>query len=99
MKLERYIYTRQTHCEICTLDYVCCCIQELSELLKDEKLAGVPVLVFANKQDLDLAMPPDKVRVCAQSLILMGGGGGGGVSLPLNTYIAQWSTLQAVLHR
>ena len=36
-------------------------MQELSELLQDESLAGVPVLVFANKQDLDLAMPPDEV--------------------------------------
>lgn len=35
--------------------------EELSELLQDEKLAGVPVLVFANKQDLDLAMPPHKI--------------------------------------
>jgi ADP-ribosylation factor-like protein 3 len=35
--------------------------EELSELLQDEKLAGVPVLVFANKQDLDLAMPPDEI--------------------------------------
>ena len=40
---------------------VCVRVQELSELLQDEKLAGVPVLVFANKQDLDLAMPPDEV--------------------------------------
>ena len=40
---------------------VCVCVQELSELLQDESLAGVPVLVFANKQDLDLAMPPDEV--------------------------------------
>lgn len=26
--------------------------QELTELLEEEKLAGVPVLIFANKQDL-----------------------------------------------
>ena len=37
-------------------------MQELSELLQEEKLAGVPILVFANKQDLDLAMPPDEAR-------------------------------------
>ncbi|CAI8029480.1 ADP-ribosylation factor-like protein 3 [Geodia barretti] len=34
--------------------------EELSELLQEHKLAGVPLLVFANKQDLDLAMPPDE---------------------------------------
>lgn len=28
---------------------------ELNELLNDDKLAGVPVLVYANKQDLALA--------------------------------------------
>ena len=27
-------------------------LQELNELLEDEKLSGVPLLVFANKQDL-----------------------------------------------
>jgi ADP-ribosylation factor-like protein 3 len=35
--------------------------EELSELLQEHKLAGVPLLVFANKQDLDLAMPPDEI--------------------------------------
>jgi len=34
---------------------------ELDELLQQEKLDGVPVLVFANKQDLDLALRPDEV--------------------------------------
>lgn len=29
---------------------------ELNQLVEEEKLAGVPVLVFANKQDLDTAM-------------------------------------------
>lgn len=29
-----------------------CFLQELEELLEEEKLCGVPVLVFANKQDL-----------------------------------------------
>ena len=33
-------------------------------MLQDDKLAGVPVLVFANKQDLDLAMSPDEARTC-----------------------------------
>ena len=32
-----------------TLNHV---LQELGELLEEEKLTGVPVLVFANKQDL-----------------------------------------------
>ena len=30
----------------------CATEQELSELLAEEKLIGVPVLIFANKQDL-----------------------------------------------
>ena len=28
------------------------CLQELRELIQEEKLLGVPVLIFANKQDL-----------------------------------------------
>ena len=35
--------------------------QELSELLGEEKLAGVPVMIFANKQDLDSAQSQDQV--------------------------------------
>ena len=35
---------------------------ELNSLLEEEKLAGVPVLIFANKQDLLNAMPPKEVR-------------------------------------
>jgi len=34
---------------------------ELNSLLEEEKLAGVPVLIFANKQDLLNAMPPKEV--------------------------------------
>ena len=34
---------------------------ELAKLLNDEKLAGVPVLVFANKQDLATAARPDEI--------------------------------------
>lgn len=34
---------------------------ELDDLLEQDKLNGVPVLVFANKQDLDLALKPDEV--------------------------------------
>jgi len=33
----------------------------LQELLVEEKLAGVPLLVFANKQDLELALEADEV--------------------------------------
>lgn len=34
---------------------------ELSKLLEEDKLAGVPLLVLANKQDLLNALPPDEV--------------------------------------
>mmetsp|Transcript_71738 Transcript_71738/g.149776 ORF Transcript_71738/g.149776 Transcript_71738/m.149776 type:complete len:179 (+) Transcript_71738:213-749(+) len=34
---------------------------ELAQLLDEEKLAGVPLLIFANKQDLLNAMEPDEV--------------------------------------
>mmetsp|Transcript_26095 Transcript_26095/g.61984 ORF Transcript_26095/g.61984 Transcript_26095/m.61984 type:complete len:182 (+) Transcript_26095:106-651(+) len=34
---------------------------ELQSLLEEEKLAGVPLLIFANKQDLLNALPPDEV--------------------------------------
>ena len=36
--------------------------QELVQLLGQEKLQGVPVLVFANKQDLLSAKDPSEVR-------------------------------------
>jgi ADP-ribosylation factor-like protein 3 len=36
---------------------------ELTQLLADTKLANVPVLIFANKQDLSIALPPDQVTV------------------------------------
>ena len=35
--------------------------QELSELLEEEKLTGVPVIVFANKQDLFNAAPASEI--------------------------------------
>ena len=35
---------------------------ELNELLQEEKLAGVPLLVFANKQDLLNAAQADEVQ-------------------------------------
>ena len=42
-------------------------LQELSELLEEEKLAGVPVMIFANKQDLVNAAPASDI---AQTLEL-----------------------------
>jgi len=36
---------------------------ELGQLLDEEKLAHVPVLIFANKQDLMNAMSPEEVRL------------------------------------
>ena len=35
--------------------------EELEQLMQEAELAGVPVLVFANKQDLDLALEADEV--------------------------------------
>lgn len=35
--------------------------EELAELLEEEKLAGVPVLIFANKQDLSHAAPASDI--------------------------------------
>merc|ERR1712097_141983 len=34
---------------------------ELSELLEEDKLSGIPVLIFANKQDLMSAVPADEL--------------------------------------
>ena len=36
---------------------------ELAELLQEEKLAGVPILVLANKQDLATAKDPDEIAL------------------------------------
>lgn len=36
---------------------------ELNSLLAEEKLAGIPLLIYANKQDLDFAESPDSVSV------------------------------------
>lgn len=36
---------------------------ELTQLLSDEKLKGVPVLIFANKQDLATAVKPDQMTI------------------------------------
>ena len=35
---------------------------ELKQLLKEERLEGVPLLVFANKQDLLNALSADEIR-------------------------------------
>lgn len=37
------------------------CVQELSELIDEENLKGVPVLIFANKQDLATASPASEI--------------------------------------
>jgi hypothetical protein len=39
-----------------------CLLQELMELLKEEKLLGTPVLIYANKQDLPTAAKASDVR-------------------------------------
>ena len=38
------------------------CSNELQELLEEDKLAGVPLLIFANKQDLMTAMEGDEIE-------------------------------------
>eukprot|EP00761_Pharyngomonas_kirbyi_P003754 gb/GECH01003758.1/.p1 GENE.gb/GECH01003758.1/~~gb/GECH01003758.1/.p1 ORF type:complete len:185 (+),score=50.96 gb/GECH01003758.1/:1-555(+) len=37
------------------------CHQELHNLLKEEKLAGASLLIFANKQDLDGSLSPNEI--------------------------------------
>ena len=39
---------------------------QLDELLVEDKLTGVPLLVFANKQDLGMALKADDVSVLFQ---------------------------------
>jgi ADP-ribosylation factor-like protein 3 len=36
---------------------------ELAALLQEEKLAGLPLLILANKQDLATASPPDQITI------------------------------------
>lgn len=43
------------------MDRCACRLQELAELLDEEKLSGVPVLIFANKQDLLTAAPASEI--------------------------------------
>ena len=38
--------------------------QVLFELLEEDKLRNVPVLIFANKKDLDFALAPGDVSQC-----------------------------------
>ena len=40
--------------------------QELAELLMEEKLGGIPILVFANKQDLTHAAPASEIAEALQ---------------------------------
>jgi len=37
------------------------CVEELTSLLQEETLQKVPLLIYANKQDLDLALEPSEV--------------------------------------
>ena len=39
------------------------CTDELASLLQEEELAEVPLLVFANKQDLEMALDASEVRI------------------------------------
>ena len=38
------------------------CATELQNLLEDDKLAGVPLLIYANKQDLVNALDGDEIE-------------------------------------
>ena len=37
------------------------CVEELTSLLEEETLQKVPLLIYANKQDLELALEPSEV--------------------------------------
>ena len=47
---------------------------ELGQLLEEEKLAAIPCLVFANKQDLMNALPPDEIAALHAQFDLNGDG-------------------------
>lgn len=49
-----------TKCDNVCMIFTWVC-QELAELLEEEKLSGVPVLIFANKQDLLTAAPASEI--------------------------------------
>lgn len=38
------------------------CGDELQKLLEEDKLAGIPMLIFANKQDLIMALPAEEIE-------------------------------------
>ena len=38
------------------------CAEELQALLEEDKLAGVPLLIYANKQDLLSSLPADEIE-------------------------------------
>ena len=38
------------------------CGDELQKLLEEDKLAGLPLLIFANKQDLIMALPAEEIE-------------------------------------
>ena len=38
------------------------CAEELQALLEEDKLAGVPLLIFANKQDLMSSLSADEIE-------------------------------------
>lgn len=40
--------------------------EELQELLAEDKLGGIPILIFANKQDLISAVPQEEIVECLE---------------------------------
>lgn len=42
------------------------CAEELQSLLEEDKLAGVPLLIFANKQDLLSSLSADEIEEMLQ---------------------------------
>lgn len=55
----QYLFPDSTHKSLTAL--MCLFLQELAELLEEEKLAAVPLLIFANKQDLTTASPASEL--------------------------------------
>lgn len=51
------------------------CTDELAALLGEEELAKVPLLVFANKQDLEMALDASEVRTLYMEMTLYSGNG------------------------
>lgn len=44
--------------------------EELQELLAEDKLGGIPILIFANKQDLISAVPQEEIVECLQLMAI-----------------------------